>query len=381
MSEYQYYEFAAIDRPLSAVEMAELRAVSTRAVITPGGFTNHYAWGSLKADPADWMHRYFDAFVYWADWGYCLVSLKLPKAVFSQLELESFTHPEVLSIESGDAHWILSWWLKENKNYDRFAEDDGSRWMPRLISLRDELMRGDLRPLYLGWLAAGDALHDDVLEPEVPAGLTDLSPAQQALVEFLEIDLDLLEAASMASAAAAAPQDETLPISTWLDIWQTADMQDVLKTIALGRGQKAEYRVKSHYAAWLKAQHPASSGAHRRKVAELRELAQSAGERRRTREAEVHAKREAERRQKHQAELRRIMDTPDKYWQAASAQASRGNASGYEKTVGLLKVLAEGYALVAGPDAFERQLRRFLVPHAKRAALLRRLTEAGLWSG
>lgn len=42
MSEYQYYEFAAIDRPLTRAEMAELRAVSTRAVITPSGFVNHY---------------------------------------------------------------------------------------------------------------------------------------------------------------------------------------------------------------------------------------------------------------------------------------------------------------------------------------------------
>lgn len=66
---------------------------------------------------------------------------------------------------------------------------------------RDELMRGDLRPLYLGWLAAGDALQDGMLEPEVPSGLAELSPAQQALVEFLEIAPDLLAAASMSSAA------------------------------------------------------------------------------------------------------------------------------------------------------------------------------------
>ena len=30
MSEYQYYEFQAIDRPLTAREMSELRAVSSR---------------------------------------------------------------------------------------------------------------------------------------------------------------------------------------------------------------------------------------------------------------------------------------------------------------------------------------------------------------
>ncbi|MGE4337856.1 MAG: hypothetical protein AB7E55_18010 [Pigmentiphaga sp.] len=253
--------------------------------------------------------------------------------------------------------------------------------MRRLTPLRDELMRGDLRSLYLGWLAGGNTLHDNMLEPEVPYGLADLSPAQQALVEFLEIDPDLLEAASLGSAAATSPPDETLPISTWLNTWQTADMQDVLRTIALGRGQEAERQVKSHYAAWLKAQRPASSGAVRRQVAELRELAQLAAATRRTREAQAHAKREEERRQEREAELRRIMDSPDKYWTAANEEASRGSASGYERTVSMLKVLAEGYALVAGPDAFDRQLRRFLVPHAKRLALLRRLAEAGLWSG
>ena len=41
MSEYQYFEFAAIDRPLTDGEMAALRAVSTRAVTTPSGFVIH----------------------------------------------------------------------------------------------------------------------------------------------------------------------------------------------------------------------------------------------------------------------------------------------------------------------------------------------------
>src|SRR5690606_20972057 len=112
-----------------------------------------------------------------------------------------------------------------------------------------------------------------------------------------------------------------------------------------------------------------SSGAAWRQVAQLRELAKSAAVTRRAREALAHAKREDE--------LRRIMASPDEYWKATSEQASRGSASGYEKAVSLLKVLAEGYALLISRDAFDRQLRRFLVPHATRAALLRRLTEAG----
>jgi hypothetical protein len=47
MSEYQYYEFQAIDRPLTAEEMSELRSYSTRARITPTSFVNDYAWVQL----------------------------------------------------------------------------------------------------------------------------------------------------------------------------------------------------------------------------------------------------------------------------------------------------------------------------------------------
>ena len=67
MSEYQCYEFIALDRPLSSKEMTELRAISTRAAITPTRFWNEYHWGSLKADPAKLVERYFDAHMYFAD--------------------------------------------------------------------------------------------------------------------------------------------------------------------------------------------------------------------------------------------------------------------------------------------------------------------------
>lgn len=83
MSEYQYYEFAAIDRPLKPTEMAKLRAVSTRAESTPVSFVNHYEWGDLRAKPADWMQRYFDAFVYTANCCSCYLSLRMPLDTFS----------------------------------------------------------------------------------------------------------------------------------------------------------------------------------------------------------------------------------------------------------------------------------------------------------
>jgi hypothetical protein len=50
MSEYQYYEYQAIDRPLTKQEMAEVRSLSTRATITPTRFVNVYHWGNFKGD-------------------------------------------------------------------------------------------------------------------------------------------------------------------------------------------------------------------------------------------------------------------------------------------------------------------------------------------
>ena len=69
MSEYQYYEFQAIDRPLTEKQMEELRSYSTRATITRTSFVNDYSWGSFKGDEDAWMEKYFDAFLYVANWG------------------------------------------------------------------------------------------------------------------------------------------------------------------------------------------------------------------------------------------------------------------------------------------------------------------------
>ncbi len=60
MSEYQYYEFRAMDRPLTQEQMGELRAYSSRAQITPRGFVDAYNWGSFKGSPDQWMAKYFD---------------------------------------------------------------------------------------------------------------------------------------------------------------------------------------------------------------------------------------------------------------------------------------------------------------------------------
>ena len=299
MSEYQYYEFIAIDRALTREEMAQLRSRSSRATITPTSFVNEYHWGDLKGDPADWMRRYFDAFVYVANWCSCRLALRVPHAVFSKAELKRFSTKYAMSIDDSGSHWIIDWSLDESENYDRFGMEDGSGWMGRLAPLRDELLRGDLRPLYLGWLAGVTSreIGDSAAEPEVPPGMSQLSAAQQALAEFLEIDPDLLAAVASGSPVIAESRDGG--IDAWLTKLSADEMLPILKLLLQGNSQQAERQIKSRFLAWQKENTQcAAPSATQRKVAELWALAEAEKKLRLQREAKQDARQEAARHKK-----------------------------------------------------------------------------------
>ncbi|MFC9627883.1 hypothetical protein ACFTY8_01015 [Streptomyces mirabilis] len=69
VSECQYYEFLAVDRPLTKAEIAQVRALSTRARITSTGFVNEYHWGDFRGDPTKLVEQLYDAHLYYANWG------------------------------------------------------------------------------------------------------------------------------------------------------------------------------------------------------------------------------------------------------------------------------------------------------------------------
>lgn len=129
MSEYQYYEFLAIDRPLTAEEMAALRALSTRAHITPASFTNVYQWGNFKGDPEDLMRRFFDAHVYVANWMTAIFMVRLPIEAIPEKTAEAMAVDGVLDFKATKNRWVITWRLDESENYDRFGiEDGGAGW-------------------------------------------------------------------------------------------------------------------------------------------------------------------------------------------------------------------------------------------------------------
>jgi hypothetical protein len=202
VGEYQYYEFRAIDRPLSDADQRELRTLSSRARITATSFTNHYDWGDFAGDPAKMMQRWFDLHVYKADWGSRRLMMRLPKRLMQPGLADPFLrNAEDATLASHGDNLILDIVLNDLERYDDDYTDDGSRWLARLAPLRADLLGGDPRILYLLWLIAIESEAVDLAELEPLPGLGPMNTALKAFVEFAQIDGDLARAAAERPAA------------------------------------------------------------------------------------------------------------------------------------------------------------------------------------
>jgi hypothetical protein len=207
MSEYQYYDFRAIDRPLSSAQRAALREISTRAEISSTRFTNFYTFGDFKGSPVSLVERYFDAFLYLANWGTREFMFRVPLGRAPAIRiLRSY-----LSTRFQTAAWfrvrsshVILGFLSDDEEGD--WESDGDGELASMIPVRSHLLTGSLRVLYLGWLLRVQAgeVGEERPEPEVPAGLARLSGGEAAMVEFLRIDRDLIAAAAQGSSGAGA---------------------------------------------------------------------------------------------------------------------------------------------------------------------------------
>jgi hypothetical protein len=195
VSAYQYYEFQAVDRPLSEADQRALREVSTRARISATSFTNSYDWGDFGGDPAEFMRRWFDLHLYYVDWGSRRLMMRFPKRLLPPQTASRFLRSaECGAFEAVGDNLILDIFRDEIETDD--YEDDGTGWLAELAPLRADVLGGDLRLLYLLWLMAveSDAVSPD--EPEPLPGLGPMTAALEAFVDFFQLDGDLVDVAA-----------------------------------------------------------------------------------------------------------------------------------------------------------------------------------------
>jgi hypothetical protein len=280
MSEFQYYEFLAIDRALDEQQLAEVRALSTRARITAARFTNEYEWGDFRGDPRKMMELYYDAHLYFANWGTRQLMLRLPRVLLSLETAEQYCiDPDVAAWASGE-HLILAMTSEEDEpEWDENSEES----LSAIIGIRAELAVGDLRPLYLAWLAAygtwerdEDAFDDDEeseLEPPVPAGLGTLTAPQRALADFLRLDDDLLTIAAQASPPLTEISDDAGELASWIANLPADDKDALLTRVAQGQGAQVHLELRRRFHG---DPDPVADGRPRRTVAALLDAAAEA---------------------------------------------------------------------------------------------------------
>ena len=203
MSSYEHYDFQTIDRQLTKVEQEEIGSWSSRSYPTASQATFTYHYGSFKKDFYQSVKNYFDAGLYVANWGTKHLVFKFPRGVITLKDLAPYEYGDAIRLERTYNHLLLEIEYSEEEGWG-WLEAEG--WLSEIISLRNDILNGDFRVLYLAWLGAATNHENydfdgDVIEPPIPPNLGQLNKTLQRFVEMFGISMDIVDAASVGSPA------------------------------------------------------------------------------------------------------------------------------------------------------------------------------------
>jgi hypothetical protein len=383
MSEYQYYEFLALDRPLSAEDLAYVRTLSSRVQPTPTQAVFTYSFGDFRGDPLKLLARHYDAMLYIANWGTKQLAFRFPKTAIDEQALQAYYYGvEEIELTTADQHVILNITFQEEEG---FGWIEGEGVLASLAPLRDDILRGDLRALYLAWLAsaargginaedddeewddgqAGDE-GDDPIEPPVPPGLEQLSAPLRAFMEFFEIDQDLVGAAATASSPLKATKE---PVERWVPLLPEAERNSFLVRAARGEAIGAELLRRLREVGG--ASRPSAGTAPPRTFSTIAAAAGEVRSQRQKRERQ-----EAER--VRLAKLEALAKREEQVWAQIPGLLAQRTARGYDEAVAQLAELRDLAVHRKQRAQFDARLQGVLAPFATSAALQRRLHEKKL---
>jgi hypothetical protein len=200
MSEYQYIKFRAIDRPLNDKQLAFAEQQSSRAEVSRRSLTVEYHYSDFRGDVDGLLRNGFDVFLHYANYGVRAIRLRLPGGLpFEKTAWSRFVDGERLkwSKDANGKGGILSLCpYHEPGEIDEAWEFD--EYVDAAVHVRESLIAGDLRALYLLWLCAADDDDndpDETIEPPVPHGIAELPRPCEKLLTFFGLDTLLLKAA------------------------------------------------------------------------------------------------------------------------------------------------------------------------------------------
>jgi hypothetical protein len=386
LSEYQYYEFLAVDRPLDEQAQAQVRSLSTRAQITATSFVNEYHWGDFSGNPSTMMERYYDAHLYLANWGTRHVMLRLPRSLIDLDVAEQYCIGDQVTAWTAGNHLILSLTSE--------AEEEGWEYEPpeslaSIVGVRGEIAAGDHRALYLAWLAGYgtwerdeadfDDEDNDEPEPPVPAGLRTLTAPQRALADFLRLDDDLLAAAAETSPPLDKAGTDPKRLAAWVAKLPTAEKDRLLVRVAQDQAATVHLELLRRF---RDDTIPATADQPRRTVADLLDgAARIRADRQRreaVRRAEEETRREASRALARERRLAELADDEEAAWTRVAEMIATRQPGEYDNAVRLLTDLQALAERDDRPHEFTQRCAVIRQDHARKTTLIARLDRANL---
>jgi hypothetical protein len=362
MGEYQYYEFQAIDRPLTPAEQQKVASLSSRVDPHPTRAVFIYHYTGFRSDPLEILQRYYDAFFYIANWGTTSLAFRLPRHLVNLEAVNRYAVEEYVEISTADDYVLLTITVHDEEGY---GWTEGEERLAPLLLLREALLHGDHRLLYLAWLNALDGweVDEEEVEPPVPAGLRDLTPSLRAFIEEFGLDPHLVTVAAQDSSP--VHRDDERRVRQAIGALSQEEQEAWLLRLAEGeRNLDAAFRRQL-----LGSEQEAASG--QRTAGQL--LAAAEDERKRVKRQR--AAREEARRIK---ELEALAPKVEETWDSVTQLVEQGRAAPYEEAVDLLVKLHQLAVRQGTESEFQMRLSRLRDKYPTRQALLRRLDKAGL---
>ncbi|PSB29864.1 hypothetical protein C7B69_09020 [filamentous cyanobacterium Phorm 46] len=386
MSEYQYYEFQSVDRPLAQSEQEAISKLSSRAKISSTRAVFLYNYGDFPGKEKQVLIKYFDAMFYIANWGSLQLMFRFPKGLIDIELMQKYCVEDIVEVSEINDFVILEISINEEEGFDGWIEGEGN--LSSLIGLRQEILQGDYRLLYLAWLKgityldelddededergdddANDDANDDQegLEPPVPPNFGKLSSSLQAFIDIFEVDEHLLKAAISASVA-----KPSIPESSITEAIKKLDRSEVdTFLLRLLKGESnLSIELRNKLSAMIEVKQDENPGKRT-----IRQLLAS---------AEKEEKQEEERREKEAKaarikELEALAKRETAAWEDIDALIQKGTSSSYDEVVPLLLKLRDLADYQKQQIKFLTRLQQLHNKYSGRSALKRRLLKANL---
>jgi len=385
MSEHTYVGFRAVDGPLNDEQLAFAERQSSRAEITRWSFEVEYHYGDFGGDVDEMLRQGYDVFLHYANFGVREIKLRLPhglpgsqQACLPYIDGESI---HWLNDKQGNGGILALCPCMGMDGVDPYWDFDDC--IGAATYLREQLMTGDLRPLYLCWACGAEHQQDydwcGLIEPPTPHGIDEMKVEE--ILRFFDLDPWILKAAGEQTPSAPSRESKQQSVEHWLGSLDAQQAKNILREMltsdTLGTTAKvhAEILNSQHSAVWPTTEHG-------RTYKNLMDRAEVIGEeeiKQAERKAAAEKKKQAELAERERQERMKQIEQNPQHWlvKAKELVEDRGTAN-YEAAAEILAELRDALGGDEGENMARDHAAQLVKAHPTLNHLKKSLRQRGL---